>query len=107
MVMFKLCFLDKIVKGEKTQTRRLHRKTWHVGKVYPVQTRWYGKPEANIFVTRKFQQRLGDINLAEVHKEGSKSLEEFQCAWIEINGSWDPDCVVWAYEFRVVDSTGE
>jgi len=106
MVMFKRCFLDKIVKGEKTQTRRLHRKTWQVGKVYPVQTSWYCKPSTHIYVTRKFQQRLGDINLEEIRKEGFKSHEEFQQAWIEINGYWDSDCVVWAYEFRVVDSTG-
>ena len=106
MVMFKRCFLDKIVKGEKTQTRRLHRRTWQVGKVYPVQTRWYDKPAAHIFITRKFQQRLGEISLTEVHKEGFGNFDEFKRAWIEINGCWDSDCVVWAYEFRVVDSTG-
>jgi hypothetical protein len=105
MVMFKRCFLDKIVKGEKTQTRRMHRKTWQVGKAYPVQTRWYDKSALRILVTRKFQQRLGDISLDEVYKEGFGSVEEFKRAWIEINGGWDADCVVWAYEFSVAEHT--
>jgi hypothetical protein len=102
MVMFKRFFLSKIVRGEKTQTRRLHRKTWQVGKAYPVQTNWRGKPEAHIPVTRKFQQRLGDITLTEVRKEGFERLEDFKNAWIGINCRWDPGCVVWAYEFQAL-----
>jgi hypothetical protein len=78
MVLFKQCFLDKIVKGEKTQTRLLHRRTWQVGKTYPVQTSWHGKPAAHSLITRKFQQRLGDISLDEVRKKGFSNFEEFK-----------------------------
>ena len=84
MVMFKRCFLDKIVKGEKTQTRRLHRKTWQVGKAYPVQTHRYDKSALRILVARKFQQRLGDISLDDVRKEGFGSFEDLQRAFKEI-----------------------
>ena len=64
-----------------------------------MRTSWFGKPEGYIRIIRKFRQRLGDISLEDVRKEGYGSLEEFKQAWIEINGSWDPDLVVIVYEF--------
>ena len=53
-------------------------------------------------VIRKFRQRLGDISLEDVGKEGYSSLQEFQMAWEEIHGpgSWDPNLTVTAYEFQ-------
>jgi len=37
----------------------------------------------------------------EALKEGGYTLEGFRRVWEEINGSWDPDEVVWVYEFQV------
>jgi hypothetical protein len=42
-----------------------------------------------------------------VKKEGFNNLEEFRKAWIEINGSWNPEEIVTAYEFELVSSDSE
>ena len=37
-------------------------------------------------------------------KEGCNSLEEFRKVWQEIHGSWNPDQIVMAYEFKLASS---
>ena len=102
MVLFKRPLLFLILQGRKTQTRRVHRREWKVGRTYALRTSWYGKPEGYIIITRKFHQRLGDISLEDVKKEGFDSLEEFRKAWEKINGTWDPEQTVIVYEFQLV-----
>ncbi|MBT0160697.1 ASCH domain-containing protein [Candidatus Bathyarchaeota archaeon A05DMB-2] len=100
MALFKRRHINAIREGRKTQTRRTHRHTWQLGKTYAVRTSYFGKPEGYIRILRKFKQRLGGISAEDVRKEGYNSLEEFKQAWTAINGRWDPDLVVWVYEFR-------
>jgi hypothetical protein len=107
MAIFKRKHVTKILEGEKTQTRRTHKRGWTVGRVYGVRDNWYAKPTAHIRITRKFRQRLSDISPEDVRKEGYSSLEEFKRVWEEINGgpgSWDPNKVVTAYEFKLASS---
>lgn len=107
MALFKRKHIKKIFEGRKTQTRRIHKHTWKVGKVYGIRDRWFRKPQGYILITRKFRQRLGDISLEDIKKEGYNSLREFRRAWEEIHGSWDPEQVVIVYEFKVVSKTGK
>lgn len=102
MVLFKRPLLFLILEGRKTQTRRIHRREWKAGRTYVLRTSWYGKPEGYIIITRKFRQRLGDISLEDVKREGFDSFQEFRRAWTEIHGSWDPEETVIVYEFRLV-----
>jgi hypothetical protein len=104
MAIFKRKHIAKILQGTKTQTRRTHKHTWQIGKVYDIRDTWYSKPEAHIKITRKFKQKLGNISPEDIKKEGYKSLEEFRRAWEEINGrgSWNPNQTVIAYEFKLV-----
>ena len=51
-------------------------------------------------IIRKIQQRLSDITLENVRKQGFETLEEFKEAYIEINGNWTPDQLVWVYVFE-------
>jgi hypothetical protein len=104
MAIFKRKHLNLILFGRKTQTRRTHKHGWHVGRVYGLRDRWFEKAENHILITRKFRQKLGDISLEDIRKEGYDSLEGFQKAWIEINGAWDPDQVITAYEFKLLDA---
>lgn len=85
-----------------TQTRRIHRHELRVGRCYAIRDRWFDKPKGHILITRKFKQRLGDISLADVQKEGYSNLEEFKQIWAEITGSWSPEQIVTAYEFQRV-----
>ena len=57
----------------------------------------------HIIIIRKFKQRLGDISLEDVGKEGYSSIEEFQRAWEEVHGlgGWNPDLIVTVYEFKL------
>ncbi len=110
MVLFKRNLIAKILAGEKTQTRRVHRRTWTIGKVYPLRDRWYlGKHEAVgfILITRKFRQKLGNISIEDAEKEGYNSLEEFRIEWIKLCGSWNPEQTVIVYEFKLLPKREE
>lgn len=99
MALFKRKHLRAILEGRKTQTRRVHKHTWQLGKTYPIRTSYFGKPEGYIRIVRKFRQRLGDISQEDVRKEGFRSVEEFREVWVAIHGCWDPAQIVWVYEF--------
>jgi hypothetical protein len=100
MALFKRDSIEKVLCGTKTQTRRLHKRTWKVGKKYAIRNTWFSKPLGYIRITRKFRQRLGAISLKDVKKEGYDSLEQFQAAWVHINHKWNPDEIVTVYEFE-------
>jgi len=105
MALSKRKHIQKILHEEKTQTRRTHKHTWKIGEVYALRDQWFRKPQGYILITRKFRQRLGEISLEDVKKEGYNSLKEFCNAWEEINGkgSWDPEQTVTVYEFKNVE----
>lgn len=108
MALFKRRHIHKIHEGQKTQTRRTHKRTWKLSKTYSIRASYFGKPEGNIKIIKKFKQKLGEISSEDVKKEGFNSLEEFRKAWEEINGkgSWDPEQIVTVYEFELVRSPG-
>jgi len=107
MALFKRKHIPLILSGRKTQTRRTHLHEWRVGRCYGIRDRWFDKPKGQIIITRKFKQRLGDISQADVKKEGYSNLEEFKQIWQEINGSWNPEQVVTAYEFKLYPRRGK
>jgi len=105
--LFKPEHVKKILRGEKTQTRRVHLHTWIIGKVYPIKTHWLCKREeapGKIIILRKFRQKLGEISPEDVKKEGYNSLEEFRREWEKLHGEWNPEQVVWVYEFKLVEN---
>jgi len=102
MATFKQRNLDLILAGKKTQTRRTHRQEWKIGHVYSARASWFEKADAWILITRKFRQKLKDISEEDIEKEGFSMLAEFREEWRKINGSWDENQVVVAYEFKLV-----
>jgi len=107
MAIFKKKHMDLVLAERKTQTRRIHKYEWKVGKKYHVRARWFDKGVAKILIVRKFRQRLGDISPRDIQKEGYTCLEDYKKAWIEINGQWDPDTIVIVYEFKLVSKTSK
>lgn len=100
---FKRPLLSLILQGKKTQTRRLpNNHQLQEGRIYAIMDDWTEGPKAYVRITRKFQQRLGDITQADIQKEGFNTLEEFKALWIRLYGEWNPNQTVIVYEFEVV-----
>jgi hypothetical protein len=101
-LVFKENNLCRVLEGRKTQTRRTGKHELQVGKIYSIKHRFFEKATAKVLITRKFKQRLGDITLVDVKKEGFDTLEEFQAAWVRIYHGWNPKQIVTVYEFKLV-----
>jgi len=100
-MLFKKPLLAKVLDGSKTQSRRIHKRALKVGHTYGITCRRYQKSQGHITILRTSQQRLGDITLEDAKAEGFSNIEEFREAWININGAWNPEQTVTAYEFRL------
>ena len=104
MAIFKRKYIDLILQGKKTQTRRISRYRLKIGKAYAIRTGMLEPAQARIRIIRAWRQQLRDLTPEDVRKEGFNSFTEFRQAWIEIYGSWNPDQIVTAYEFRLLAS---
>lgn len=107
-MLFKKHHVKKILEGRKTQTRRTGSRKYRVRRCYGIRCQWFQKSIANIIIRRRFEQKLGEISLEDIKKEGYQNIWEFCRAWEEINGpgSWDPEQLVTVYEFELVRSPG-
>ena len=102
MPLFKPELLEKILQGQKIQTRRIHAVRLREGHIYGIRCSRFEKSRAHIRILRATQQRLGDITLEEIQKEGFRNIWEFRDAWLKIYLRWNPDEIVTAYEFETV-----
>lgn len=102
-MLFKDEDLKKTLRGEKTMSRRLPgRIIYEIGRVYGIRSGWFKKAEHHILITRRFRQRLGDISLEDVRKEGYRSFDEFRARWTKEYG-WNPNRIIIVYEYQLVD----
>lgn len=102
MIRFQPQFVEAILSGSKTQTRRRGPKRWRVGSVHQARTRNRKEPFAYLRILDVRQERLGDISEADARAEGFRSRDEFFAAWRGIYGSApDMDMQVWVVTFRV------
>jgi hypothetical protein len=111
-VNFKRVVALKVVRGEKTVTRRPcspnHRSPWWreicgltVGRQYAI-CPGRGQFQVGLLVVRSTRrERLGEVDDAEARLEGCADLAEFRALWTRIHGSWDDDQEVWRVEFEV------
>jgi hypothetical protein len=98
--------LEKVLRGKKTQTRRLSDR-YQVGRIYGIRTWIYEKALARIKITAKRQERLGDISPEDLRREGYETLEEFKEAWTKFYAKklgWHPELIVWVYDFVLVEA---
>jgi len=98
--------LEKVLRGKKTQTRRLSG-IYRVGITYGIRTWIYEKSLARIRITGKRQERLGDISAEDLEREGGYTLEEFKEMWTSFYAKkmgWHPELNVWVYDYVLVEA---
>lgn len=102
-MLFKSGLAEKILAGEKTQTRRFTERKQGV-RVYEVGDRTcvqvgYRPPVAYLIIKNRRMQAIGDITEEDAKKEGFSSVGEFRQFWLDRYGNWDPAREVWVYDF--------
>jgi len=104
-MLFKPEHVDVILSGKKTQTRRIwKRPRAKVGSIHRAKTVLFSRQYfALIRITEVRRERLGDISIEDIHREGYQTLAGFKAEWIRINGSWDPDAEVFVVSFELAD----
>ena len=98
-MLFQPQHIPLIKLGIKTETRRVW-KAPHVsvGRYYPIMRDYRHKHnpvDGYTLIREVFQQRLGDMTEADAYNEGGYTLAQYKQVWIEINGSWNPEQVVY------------
>lgn len=108
-MIFRPELAEAVMRGEKTVTRRLctdnPRSPWfhdactyRFGQTVAVQP---GRGKTSIgsaVVTSVRRERLGYLSPAEARREGFASVDDFELAFVGINGAYDPDACVWRIE---------
>ena len=100
MILFQPRFIEPILTGQKTQTRRKGKKRWNVGAIHQCKTEIFEEPFAYIKILDVKRERLGDITLANACSEGFTSTAGFGQGWYDIHGSFKEDEEVWVVEFE-------
>lgn len=101
-LLFRKKHLEKILDGEKTQTRRISKPRVKPGSTYKLRRGYNPIPEF-IEIEEVFQQKLGEITPEDVLKEGFNSFQEFIQEWESIYDEWKPEKKIWVIEFRLTE----
>jgi hypothetical protein len=101
-----------VMAGEKTVTRRLmngnSRSPWgpdcrlRPGRDYAVCPGRGKVAIGRVRVKSVDLMQLGILGIREAEREGFDTVWEFEQAWENINGSYDPQAWVWRVEFEAV-----
>lgn len=90
-------FVQDILAGRKTETRRICKNLPRVGRRSRFVTQRGGKPFATARIKSLSIQKLGEMNLFDVHREGwppgsrESRWDWFKRIWTTMHGPWDPD----------------
>jgi len=99
-LLFKRHYVQQIMSGEKTATRRKSRPKVKADGVYRIRTSFFECLPDRIRVHRLYQQRLGDMTPEDARLEGYASLKDFRRVWNDFYDSWDDEQTVWVVEFE-------
>ena len=105
MILFNHNHVNPILRGEKTQTRRVWKKSRaKVGSIHLAKLDYTKSYIAKLLITGVRKERLCQITPEDAMKEGGYTLEGFIDIWKQINGKWDPDLEVTVVDFELAYS---
>ena len=99
-LLFKKHYVEQIICGDKTATRRPSRPMVKEGGSYHIKVHLFESLPYKILVKRLYEQTLGNMTPQDAEKEGYPSLREFREEWESLYRSWDPRQTVWVVEFE-------
>ena len=127
MILFKPQFVQSILNGQKTQTRRLGVKRWNVGSIHQTKTNFSEESAfAKVMITQEpYQQELRMMSSSDALAEGGFTIHDscknktidkiyarmackkcnhketcYQLVWITVNGTWRPKENPWVVNFQ-------
>ena len=108
MLLFKPYHVGVILTGLKTQTRRAWKKPLvKVGAIHLAKTQMLSRDYfAKLQITGLRQEPLGAITPGDAWAEGGYTVDQYREIFEAINGSYDPDLMVYVVDFEVIESTG-
>lgn len=105
-MIFKPELVEKILAGEKTETRRLVKPgqiecRYVPGKDYALQPGRRRKAVGRIAITNVHKAKLGEITQEGALREGFPTVRAFLDYWRRLHGGVDPEQEVWVIQFEL------
>lgn len=95
--------IDMIRSGTKTQTRRVNRGIYRIGKDYAVQRKRGVKAESDIrIIIKRIWEEIPPITGIDANCEGGYISFSYEAAFRKVCPKWD-GCVRWAFKFAVIE----
>ena len=116
-MIFQKEHIDQILNGTKTQTRRVHRGRYQVGRSYAIQScrTCKGIPGFRIVMDKIWHEDIvrplslkespafNIISVSDAKAEGGYSPAEYELLFRKLNPKWDETSGRWAFEFHVIE----
>lgn len=104
-MIFRRELVEKILAGEKTETRRKVKPgetecRYKVGKTYAAQPGRGMKGVARIRIEYVRREELGDMRYGDAEREGFDGVGEFLAYWEKLYGAMDLTQEVWVIGFK-------
>ncbi len=102
-MLFKPEHVEPILSGRMTQIRKLWDKPMaKVGSIHKAKTALFSRDYfASIIITGLKREKLGAITIEDAMREGYDDLVSYKEGWKKINGSWEPNSVVYVVSFEL------
>ncbi len=103
-MLFQRTMVEPILKGLKTETRRIWKRCMvKEHNIYKARTD-YSKNGvfALLQITYIKRELLNNINENDLKKEGYNSMHAFKREWVKLYGTWDPNTLIYVIGFKVI-----
>jgi len=105
MILFKKQFINAILNGVKTKTRRRGKKRWNVGTVHQCQLSYFDKePFAKVEILSVEERRLGEMTATDARAEGFGAMGGFLDWWLNQYHEFPSQELVWVVKFKLVEN---